>query len=103
MQNTAFRMAFDNSFNLRKNCMQEHFYNVAYKVYENGIVKSHDSCLLRSSKVPTLDAAKDHIRLHFLKNPTAVITISHVTSLSQEVYKKLGGDPNAPLLKVDNW
>jgi hypothetical protein len=39
----------------------------------------------------------------FLKNPTAVITISHVTSLSQEVYKKLGGDPNAPLLKVENW
>jgi hypothetical protein len=80
--------------------MQEHFYNVAYKVYENGIVKSHDSCLLRSSKVPTLDAAKAHIRSHFLKNPTAVITISHVTSLSQEVYKKLGATPTLHCLTL---
>jgi hypothetical protein len=83
--------------------MQEHFYNVAYIIYENGKVKDQGSCLLRTSKVPTLDAAKAHIRTHFLKDPTAVITISHVASISHEVYLKLGGNPNAPLLKVEDW
>lgn len=83
--------------------MQEHFYNVAYKIHENGIVKSHGSCLLITSRVPTLDAAKAHIRTHFLNDPTAVITISHVSSISKEVYILLGGNPNAPLLKVENW
>ncbi len=83
--------------------MQEHFYNVGYVVYENGKVKNQGSCLLRTSKVPTLDAARGHIRTHFLKDATAVITISHVASISIEVYIKLGGNPNAPLLKVENW
>ena len=83
--------------------MQEHFYNVAYKIYENGIVKSNRSCLLITSKVPTLDSAKAHIRTYFLNDPTAVITISHVTSISKEVYLMLGGNPNAPLVKIDNW
>jgi hypothetical protein len=83
--------------------MQEHFYNVAYKIYENGVVKKHGSCLLRTTKVPTLDAAKAHIRTHFLKDPTAVLTISHVASISNEVYLKLGGNPNAPLLIAENW
>ena len=53
--------------------------------------------------MPTLDAAKAHIRTHFLNDPTAVITISHVTSISQEVYQQLGGNPNAPLLKLEGW
>jgi hypothetical protein len=83
--------------------MHEHFYNVAYKVYENGEVKANRSCLLRSPKVPTLDAAKAHIRNHFLKDPAAVITISQVMSISKEVYLKLGGDANAPLLNVEVW
>ena len=83
--------------------MTEHFYNVGYIIYENGKEKSHGSCLLRTSKVPTLDAAKAHIRMHFLNDPTAIITISHVSSISHEVYLKLGGDPNAPLLKVEDW
>ena len=82
--------------------MQEHFYNVAYKIYENGVVKSHRSGLIRTSKVPSLDSAKAHIREHFLNDPTAVITISHVSSISKEVFLKLGGNLNAPLLK-DNW
>ena len=82
--------------------MQEHFYSVAYLVYENGKVKSHGSCLLITSKVPTLDSAKAYIRTHFLKDPAAVISISQVASISKEVYIKLGGDPNAPLLK-ENW
>ena len=81
---------------------QEHFYNVAFLVYENGQVKSHGSCLLRTSRVPTLDAARNHIRTHFLNDPTAVITISHVASISKEVYIKLGGNPNAPMLTVDS-
>lgn len=83
--------------------MHEHFYNVGYIVFENGIPKSQSTCLIRSPKVPTLDAAKAHIRNHFLKDPSAVISISHVTSISHEVYKKLGGDPNAPMLNVNNW
>ena len=83
--------------------MHEHFYNVGYKVFENGIVKSHQSCLIRSPKVPTLDAAKAHIRTHFLNNSTAIITISHVASISKEVYIQLGGNPNAPMLKLENW
>jgi len=95
-------LASDNSFNLPKNYMREHFYNVAYKIYENGVVKSHRSCLIISPKVPSLDSAKGHIRTYFLNDPTAVITISHVTSISKEVYLKLGGNPNAPLLK-DTW
>ena len=83
--------------------MHEHFYSVAYTVYENGVPKNQRSCLLRSPRVPNLDAAKAHIRTHFLKDPTAVIAINHVTSISHEIYLKLGGDPNAPLLKVDNY
>lgn len=83
--------------------MQEHFYNVAYIVYENGQEKSHGSCLLRSSKVPTLDSAKAHIRTQYLKDQAAIINISHVSSISKEVYLLLGGDPNAPMLKVENW
>lgn len=83
--------------------MHEHFYNVAYTVYENGIPKSQRSCLIRSPRVPNLDAAKAHIRTHFLKDPSAVITISNVTSISHEIYKQLGGDPNAPMLNLDNW
>lgn len=82
--------------------MQEHFYNVAYKIYENGEVKSHGSCLIRTSKVPTYDAAKAHIRRHFLKNAPAIIQFSQVESISKEVYIRLGGDPNAPLLK-EEW
>lgn len=83
--------------------MQEHFYSVTYIVFENGKAKSQGSCLIKTSKVPTLDSAKAHIRTHFLKDSTAVITISHVTSISGEVYLQLGGDPNAPLLKVEDW
>lgn len=83
--------------------MQEHFYNVAYTMYENGKVKGNGSCLLRTSKVPTLDSAKAHIRNYFLNDPTAIITISQVMSISKEVYLRLGGDPNAPLLKVEDW
>lgn len=82
--------------------MHEHFYNVAYSVHQSGQVKSHGSCLLRTSKVPSLDAAKNHIRTYFLKDASALVTISQVTSLSKEVYIKLGGDPNAPLLK-ETW
>lgn len=83
--------------------MQEHFYNVAYTVYEIGAVKGNGSCLLRTSKVPTLDSVRNYIRTHFLNDPKAVITISQVESLSKEVYIKLGGNPNAPLLKGENW
>ena len=83
--------------------MQEHFYNVAYIVYENGKAKSNGSCLLRSPRVPTLDSARAHIRTHFLNDPTAIVTISHVSSISKEVYLKLGGHPDAPLLNVENW
>jgi hypothetical protein len=83
--------------------MHEHFYNVAYTVYEKGIPKSQRSCLIRSPRVPNLDAAKAHIRTYFLKDPSAVITISNVTSISHEIYKMLGGDPNAPMLNLDNW
>ena len=83
--------------------MQEHFYNVAYKVYQNGEVKGNGSCLIRSSRVPTLDAAREHIRKFYLNDPSAVITFSQVASISKEVYIKLGGDPEAPLLKVENW
>ncbi len=83
--------------------MYEHFYNVAYKVYQSGEIQRNGSCLLRSSRVPTLDAAKAYIRQYFLKDAAAVINITQVMSLSKEVYLKLGGDPNAPLLKVDNY
>lgn len=83
--------------------MHEHFYNVAYLVHESGKVKKTGSCLLRTSKVPPLDAAKAHIRKHYLNDPAAVITFSEVSSISKEVYLKLGGDPDAPLLKVENW
>ncbi|MDQ3842665.1 MAG: hypothetical protein M3342_01425, partial [Bacteroidota bacterium] len=88
-----------NAVNLLKNPMQEHFYSVAYRVYEKGEIKHHRSCLIRTSRVPTLDAARDHIRTHFLKDPTAVIAFTQVESISKEVYLKLGGDPDAPLLK----
>lgn len=91
----------NNAFNLRKNPMQEHFYNVAYRVHENGEVKRHRSCLIRTSRVPTFDAARDYIRTHFLKDPAAVISFTQVESISKEVYLQLGGDPNAPMLKVD--
>ena len=83
--------------------MQEHFYSVAYLVYENGEIKGSGSCLLRSSKMPTLDSAKNHIRKFFLNDPAALVTISQVASISKEVYLQLGGDPDAPLLKVENW
>ena len=82
--------------------MHEHFYNVAYVVNENGLLRNY-SCLLRSAKVPPLDAARAHIRAYFLKNPAAIITIKEVTSVSKEVYIRLGGDPNAPLVNVENW
>lgn len=82
--------------------MHEHFYNVGYIVYQHGRPDKSGSCLLRTSKVPTLDSVKNHIRTHFLKDATAVITISQVASLSKEVYIKLGGNPEAPLLK-ENW
>ncbi len=83
--------------------MQEHFYNVTYKVYEKGDVKKSGSCLLRTSKVPTLDSVRNYIRNHFLNDPKAVISFSEVESLSKEVYLQLGGDPDAPLLKVESW
>ena len=92
---------FLNQFNLLKKRMQELFYNVAYTVHENGASKINRSCLLRSARLPTLDAARDHIRHYFLKDSTALITLSQVTSISKEVYLRLGGDPNAPLVKVD--
>ncbi|HZF62980.1 MAG TPA: hypothetical protein VEZ55_00765 [Chitinophagaceae bacterium] len=82
--------------------MHEHFYHVAYVVYETGEVKSNRSCLLRSSKVPTLEAAKNHIRTHFLNDSTALITISQVSSISKEVYLQLGGKADAPLIKGDS-
>ena len=50
-----------------------------------------------------MDAANAHIRTHFLKDPAAVINITHVVSISEEVYRKLGGDPKAPMLKIENW
>ena len=81
--------------------MQEHFYNVAYRVYENGEVKHHRGCMIRASRVPTLDAARDHIRKHYLKDPVALISFTQVACISKEVYLKLGGDPDAPLLKMD--
>jgi hypothetical protein len=82
--------------------MHEHFYNVGYIVYESGKVRTTGNALLRTSKVPTLDSVRNHIRKYFLNDAPSVITISEVVSLSGEVYKKLGGDPNAPLLK-ENW
>ena len=81
--------------------MQEHFYNVAYRVYEKGEVKHHLSCMIRSSRVPTLDAARDHVRKHYLKDPAAIIVFTQVESISKEAYLKLGGDPDAPLLQMD--
>lgn len=83
--------------------MQENFYNVAFSVYESGVVKRNGSCLIRSSKVPTLDAARAHIRKYYLNDSAAVINFSQVASISKEVYLKLGGDPNAPLLKTEDW
>ena len=82
--------------------MQEHFYNIGYLVYQNGAVSRSGSGLIRASKVPSLDSVKNHIRNHFIKDSTAVLTISQVTSISKEIYLMLGGDPEAPLLK-DNW
>jgi hypothetical protein len=83
--------------------MHEHFYNVAYIVNENGLQRSDGSCLLRTSKVPGLDAVRNHIRKNFLKDASAVITITQVESISKEVYQMLGGDPEAPLLKGEVW
>ena len=82
--------------------MHEHFYNVAYLVYENGQVKRTGSCLIRTPKVPTLDSVKNHIRNFFLNDSKAIISINEVSSISKEVYLKLGGDPDAPLLK-ETW
>ena len=82
--------------------MQEHFYNIGYQVYQNGVVSRSGSGLIRASKVPSLDSVKNHIRTYFIKDSTAVLTISQVTSISKEIYLMLGGDPEAPLLK-DNW
>ena len=82
--------------------MHEHFYNVGYLVYQAGKVHKSGSVLLRASKVPTLDSVKNHIRNHFLNDTKAVLTISHVSSISKEVYITLGGHPEAPLLKEEN-
>ena len=82
--------------------MQEHFYNIGYQVYQNGIVAKTGSGLIRASKVPSLDSVKTHIRTYFLKDSAALVTISQVTSISKEIYQMLGGDPEAPLLK-DSW
>ena len=83
--------------------MHEHFYSVAYTVNENGIQREDGSCLLRTSKVPGLDSVRNHIRKNFLKDSSAIITITQVESISNEVYRKLGGDPEAPLLKGEVW
>ena len=82
--------------------MQEHFYNIGYSVYQNGVVSKTGSGLIRASKVPSQDSVKNHIRNHFLNDPTAVLNISQVNSISKEVYLMLGGDPESPLLK-ESW
>lgn len=82
--------------------MHEHFYNIGYSVYQNGVVQRSGSGLIRTSKVPSLDSVKNHIRIHFLNDPTALVSISQVTSIGKEVYLMLGGDPEAPLLK-ESW
>jgi hypothetical protein len=79
--------------------MHEHFYNFSYLVFQNGVVHKSGSGLLRSSKVPTLDSVKNYIRIYYLNDPNAVLTISQVQSISKEVYIQLGGNPDAPLLK----
>jgi hypothetical protein len=83
--------------------MHEHFYSVSYSVHGIGEAKSTGGCLLRASRVPTLDSVRNHIRKHFLANPKAVISITEVESLSKEVYIQLGGDEKAPLLQADAW
>ena len=82
--------------------MHEHFYNIGYVVYQNGVVSKTGSGLIRTSKVPSLDSVKNHIRNNFLNDPAAVLSISQVTSISKEIYLMLGGDPKAPLLK-EEW
>jgi hypothetical protein len=82
--------------------MHEHFYNIGYSVYQNGVVSKSGSGLIRASKVPSLDSVKNHIRKHFLNDATALLSISQVTSISKEVYLMLGGNPDAPLLK-ESW
>ena len=82
--------------------MHEHFYNIGYVVYQNGVVSKTGSGLIRTSKVPSLDSVKNHIRNNFLNDPAAVLNISQVTSISKEIYLMLGGDPKAPLLK-EEW
>ena len=81
--------------------MQEHFYNVGYSVFQNGIISKTGSGLIRASKVPSLDSVKNYIRTNFLNDATAVLTISQVTSISKEVFLMLGGNPEAPILKED--
>ncbi len=82
--------------------MHEHFYNIGYSVYQNGVVFKSGSGLIRTSKVPTLDSVKNYIRTYFLNDATAVLSISQVTSISKEVYLMLGGKPDAPILK-ESW
>ena len=82
--------------------MHEHFYNIGYVVFQNGVVSKNGSGLIRASKVPSLDSVKNHIRNNFLKDPAAVLSISQVTSISKEIYLMLGGDPKAQLLK-EEW